>query len=120
MDPSSNERVLTTLTHQILGTEVEIKPAFTAKEAFDLLVSKKHKKLYLPLLPDECTEEIIMEHFQQFGEIETQQFLSGPSGAIKRKFGFITFYESKSLENALSGSPMHFIEKIGQKVFIFR
>ena len=95
-----------------------IEPAFTAEEAFDFLVSRKDKKLYIPSLGDECTEELLQEHFQKFGEVEVVQILMGPVGDKKRKFGFVTFYENNSLLNALDGPSMHYIQKIDQEVSI--
>jgi RNA recognition motif-containing protein len=120
LDPKSYGRVLDLSVHTILGQEVEVKAAFSKEEAFDVLVAKKDKKIYLPHLPDEATEEILFDHFKKFGEIESVQILLGTRTTKKLNYGFITYYDQESLQEALlEGSTQH-IKELDQTVRIFK
>jgi RNA recognition motif-containing protein len=105
--------------HTILGQEVEVKAAFSKEEAFEVLVAKKDKKIYLPHLPDEAKEAILFDHFKKFGEIESVQILLGTRTTNKLNYGFITYYDEESLQQALEEGQTQYIKAIDQTVRIF-
>jgi RNA recognition motif-containing protein len=105
--------------HTILGHDVEVKAAFSKEEAFEVLVAKKDKKIYLPQLPDEATEAILYDYFKNFGEIESVQILLGTRTTQKLNYGFITYFDKESLERALEEGQTQYIKALDHTVRIF-
>lgn len=59
------------------------------------------QELYVGDLDEQMTEEILMSHFKQFGHIYSIKIMRHAKTHKSRGFGFISFYEKKSAEEAV-------------------
>lgn len=69
--------------------------------------SKPFRKLFIGGLSYETTEESLKTHFEQWGEVVDVVVMKDPQSKRSRGFGFVTYSESKSVEDAQENRPHH-------------
>lgn len=88
---------------------------FQVKELQDKFKDKEHqkqifkRKICVKQLPDEATEQDLIEVFQKFGEIEIARLLRNKKTKKSRKVAFITFLEPEAAEAAILQSEAIFV-----------
>lgn len=67
--------------------------------------AEKFRKLFIGGLNYDTTEEVIKQHFEQWGEIVDCVVMKNPSTKRSRGFGFITYKGSEMLDEAQKNRP---------------
>eukprot|EP01012_Entosiphon_sulcatum_P020165 TRINITY_DN2514_c0_g1_i1.p1 TRINITY_DN2514_c0_g1~~TRINITY_DN2514_c0_g1_i1.p1 ORF type:complete len:478 (-),score=72.00 TRINITY_DN2514_c0_g1_i1:842-2275(-) len=89
---------LLTHTHVMGGMGLDVKSAVPEDELTTVL---RTKRVFVGALPGAATEEMLMEHFQQFGQVEYVEIVYDKTTGKPKGAAFVTFKTEDHAENAV-------------------